>query len=69
MRRSLQWNAGAFMLDLANRFGDGGAKSIYTATAGAGQTAADHISALQMKVFVASNLSSKPELETAETCF
>ncbi len=36
----------AFMLDLANQFGDGGAKSIYQATAQAGQTVADHLSAI-----------------------
>jgi peptidoglycan hydrolase-like protein with peptidoglycan-binding domain len=35
-----------FMLDLTNQFGDGGAKSIYTATAEGGQTVADHLSAI-----------------------
>jgi hypothetical protein len=36
----------AFGLDLANQFGDGGAKSIYAATAEDGQSVADHISAM-----------------------
>jgi peptidoglycan hydrolase-like protein with peptidoglycan-binding domain len=36
----------AFMLDVANQFGDAGAKSIYSATAQDGQTVADHLSAI-----------------------
>jgi peptidoglycan hydrolase-like protein with peptidoglycan-binding domain len=36
----------AFMLDLANQFGDAGARSIYSATAQDGQTVADHLSAI-----------------------
>jgi hypothetical protein len=36
----------AFMLDLANQFGDGGAKSIYIATAEDGQSVVDHLSAI-----------------------
>jgi peptidoglycan hydrolase-like protein with peptidoglycan-binding domain len=36
----------AFMLDVANQFGDGGAKSIFTATAEDGQSIADHLAAI-----------------------
>jgi peptidoglycan hydrolase-like protein with peptidoglycan-binding domain len=36
----------AFMLDLANQFGPGGARSLYRATAQSGQTAAEHLSAI-----------------------
>jgi hypothetical protein len=36
----------AFMLDVANQFGDGGAKSLYQATAQAGQAVADRLSAI-----------------------
>ena len=36
----------AFMLDVANQFGNAGAKSLYSATAQNGQTVADHLSAI-----------------------
>jgi peptidoglycan hydrolase-like protein with peptidoglycan-binding domain len=36
----------AFMLDVANQFGDGGAMSVYTATAVDGQTVPDHMTAI-----------------------
>ena len=36
----------AFMLDVANQFGDGGAKSLYTATRRNGQSISDHLSAI-----------------------
>ncbi len=36
----------AFMLDLANQYGNGGAESLYKATAQAGQTAMDHLAAI-----------------------
>ena len=36
----------AFMLDVANQFGDRGAKLLYLATKADGQTAADHLSAI-----------------------
>ena len=36
----------AFMLDLANQFGNAGARSLYSATAQNGQTVADHLSAI-----------------------
>jgi peptidoglycan hydrolase-like protein with peptidoglycan-binding domain len=36
----------AFMLDVANQFGDGGARALYDATTADGQTVADHLTAI-----------------------